>query len=155
MSKHLSRGQARNKEMVKRSCTSKRSKAATDGPNIRQRTKLATRRWYIILASQTEQGSQRMAATFLKGPGSRQGDGQSFIASQENKACNKLQKQPSKDQARTRRWQITLASLREGRIVNHSCISTRARLATYDRNINQRLRLASRRWQIILASQRE
>ena len=132
--KHPSKDQARNKEIVNHPCIPERTSLATSGRNIPQRPRLATKRRYIILASQREEGLQQVAPTSFNGAGSQQGDGKSLSHLKENKVCNRLLKHQSKDQARNTD------------VVNPSCISKRTRLATHGRHIRQRPRLATRTW---------
>ena len=167
--KHQSKDQARNKEMTNHPCISEKAMLATYGRHIRQRPRLATMRWSILLEAQREQGLQQMtetsvkgpgsqhgcgetflhlkkrlrpvAQTSIKGPGSQQGDGKSCLHLKEKKDCNGWPKHPSKDQPRNTE------------MVNYSCISKRTRLATHGRHIRQMPRLATRRWYITLASQ--
>ena len=99
---HSSKAQARIKDMVNRLLYLKRTRPATNCRNNNQRTKLATRRWSIIIASQREEGLQQIAQTSIKRPGSQQGDGKLFLHLKENKVCNTLLKHTSKDQARNK-----------------------------------------------------
>ena len=109
--KHQSKDLARNKATANHHCISERARLTIDGRHIRQRPRLATRRWQIDFSAQGRQGLQQMAETSLNEPGLQQADGKPFLDLKENKACNKLQTPLSRDQARNKE------------MVNNSCIS--------------------------------